>query len=558
MCIVPSKKKKTPMNGAISVGSKGKLNFYQPPLKCLEEKPKDCIALRAIGAENPNFPAPGKVLMVVGATGSGKSTFINALTNYIYGVDWNDDFRYKLVVDEGVPSQSNSQTSWITAYIFYKTNTYSNLPFTLTVIDTPGFGDTRGIQRDKQIAHQIKELFTNSDNHIVDQLHAIAFVAAASSVRLTPTQKYIFDATLSIFGKDIEKNIMLLATFADGQVPPVYEAARDAKVPFCEALKFNNSALYIEKRNDKNAAFDQMFWEMGNESLGSLFNSLVKMEPRSLYLTCEVLKEREHLEAVVAGIQAHMDEVLVKMENIKNERKILESHENDINNNKNFKYTVPEKIQILVPLGPGEIITTCTNCHITCHFPCSLALKEDKRKCAAMDETGHCKVCPGRCSWEKHENTPSRYDTKTVQVEKTYDTQKAIYDKAVDKKTAMQVIIEEKERELEELNKLVYDMMKETHATCETLKKIALKSNPLSEVEYIDLLIESEKSEKKEGYTDRISSLQDIRKKAILMQEVSTDTPTVQDKAAVCTSTDESSSKPGWRQKLCRLIGIKS
>ena len=47
----------------------------------------------------------------------------------------------------------------------------------------------------------------------MNQLHAIAFVAPASAVRLTATQKYIFYATLSIFGKDIESNILLLAIY---------------------------------------------------------------------------------------------------------------------------------------------------------------------------------------------------------------------------------------------------------------------------------------------------------------------------------------------------------
>ena len=540
------------MNGAILIGttSHRQLKLYQPAMNCLQEKPNERIAVRAIGAENPNFPAPGKVLMVVGATGTGKSTFINALTNHIYGVDWNDDFRYKLITDEGVPSQTNSQTSWITAYIFYKTNTYSTLPYTLTVIDTPGFGDTRGIQRDKEIAHQIKELFTNCDCHIVDQIHAIAFVACASSVRLTPTQKYIFDATLSIFGKDIESNIMLLATFADGQVPPVFHAAKEANVPYCEALKFNNSAIYVEKGNDDNDAFNNMFWNMGTKSLGSLFNKLVKMEPRSLYLTRAVLEEREHLEATVAGIQAHIDEALVKIENIKKERKILEGHEDDINSNKDFNYTVPEKRQILVPLGPGEIITTCTHCHHTCHFPCKLALKAEKRECAAMDKDGNCTVCPNRCSWEKHENTPSRYDTENVQVQKTYDSKKATYDEAVKGKTAMERVIYEKEQELKKLNKLVLDMVREAHTTSEKLKKIALKSNPLSEVEYIDLLISSENQDKKEGYLDRVSSLQEIRKQAQLISQVNNNTLSIPGptELEVIAEINESAKKPGWRQ----------
>ena len=43
-----------------------------------------------------------KVLMVVGATGAGKTTLINGMVNFILGVDWKDPFRYKLVVENKV------------------------------------------------------------------------------------------------------------------------------------------------------------------------------------------------------------------------------------------------------------------------------------------------------------------------------------------------------------------------------------------------------------------------------------------------------------------------
>eukprot|EP00731_Ephydatia_muelleri_P027167 Em0019g40a len=355
----------------------GPPTIYEPISITVSENSHRLIATRAIGKENSIHPAPGKVMLVVGATGSGKSTLINGLTNYVYGVRWDDPFRYKLIVDEGGRSQSKSQTTWITAYTFHKTE-YSVLPYTLTVIDTPGFGDTKGIERDKEIADQIKELFTDCRNHVVDQLHCIAFVVQASAARLTPTQRYIFDATLSIFGKNIASNIMLVATFADNKQPPVYEAVKVANVPYHKAFKFNNSALY-SPNDDRADLFDSLFWELARQSFSTFFAEFVSLKPQSLTLIREVLKERDTLETTLRGLQPQIQLGLSKIDVLNQERCILQRHEAQINES--------------------------------------------------------------RCSWKEHFNTPYRYEIYTVEVERTSEDLKARYETAVGGKTQLEKLI---------------------------------------------------------------------------------------------------------------------
>ena len=257
---------------------------------------------------------PHKVLMVVGATGAGKTTLINGMANYILGVQWDDDFRFKLIAEPNSQDQTVSQTSCITAYTFYKEKG-SPLPYTLTVIDTPGFGDTAGIDRDKKIVEQIKELFSISGDEGIDQLHGIGFVTQAPLARLTQAQRYVFDAILSVFGKDVADNIFLMITFADGMKPPVLDAVKAANVPNKAFFKFNNSAFFASKSHDNE--FDKLFWKLGANSFNEFFKQIFSTQAQSLQLSREVIQERDTLEVTVQSLQSQIKAGLVNIDELR-------------------------------------------------------------------------------------------------------------------------------------------------------------------------------------------------------------------------------------------------
>ncbi|KAF4088803.1 hypothetical protein AMELA_G00058860 [Ameiurus melas] len=137
-----------------------------------------------------------KIILVVGETGAGKTTLINAMVNYILGVKFTDEVWFEITEEGGdnhMSDQSESQTNEITVYeIFAQGN-----PICLTIIDSPGYGDTRGTDVDKQIAENLYKLFHNDTG--VKEIDAVCLVVKASENRLSDRQQYIFDAVLSVF-----------------------------------------------------------------------------------------------------------------------------------------------------------------------------------------------------------------------------------------------------------------------------------------------------------------------------------------------------------------------
>jgi len=465
-----------------------------------------------------------KVFMVVGETGAGKTTLISGMVNYILGVKWKDEFRFKVTIEETKATQAYSQTQDITAYTFLPMKG-SAVPYTFTIIDTPGFGGTEGLRRDKKITEQIKEFFSIPLPDGIDHLDGIGFVVQASQARLTSTQKYIFDSILSIFGKDVSNTIFMMITFADGQPPPVLEAIKEANIPSHSEkhFKFNNSALFVENHSKESKTnFDEMFWEMCLHSFKNFFEQFPIAEPVSLRLTREVLNEREQLHVLIEGLNDQITLGLNKIEEMRQEEIVLKQHEKEIETNKEFTYTVEVTEPCRTRLKEtGLHTTTCECCHTTCHTHCPITDDAVKHKCSAMDEDGNCRICPGKCKWSDHKNSPYLIEYKTITETRTAEHLKEKYQKAVQLKASSKQMIESIKESLQNVHVEVLNMIKRAQESLHRLDEIALKpANPLTQVEYLELLIESEKRGVKPGWKQRIKYLKAVKSSAEMLSKV--------------------------------------
>lgn len=396
----------------------------------------------------------------------------------------------------------------------------SRLSYTLNIIDTPGFGDTRGLARDSAIVDQIRHLFSAKADHNILNIEAVCFIVKAPDSRLTVVQKYIFSSIMSLFGKDIESNICTLITFADGAKPSVLDSLRESKLPFGLTFKFNNSALFADSKDEEQRVLSAKFWEMGSSSFQKFFYHISQFKTKSLKQTKTVLDERERLKTVLTNLRPQIQLGLSKLEELKKQKEMFLKHSKLRKDFKNYEYTKDEQNLILVKLPHGQYVTNCVDCQTTCHENCQILFDDNKRNCYVIDGTGHCTVCPQKCFWTIHKNNGYVFKVENIKVTVTIAEMKKSYEEAVEKQMTDEEYIESMTDSLEYMSNKIWEMLEESNECKSKLKEIALRPDPLSTVEHIDLWIKSEEIEKQPGYLERIHGLKEMKNIALVEQNV--------------------------------------
>ena len=151
--------------------------------------------------EDVNNYKDAKIILFVGKTGDGKTTAINAFFNVIKGVKLEDKFRFILIKEpKREKGQSVSQTDGV--HIYYIKDAL-NRP--IIILDSQGFGDTRGIEFDQMVIDAFSHIFSE----VIDHINAISFIVKSTDVRLDINIKYIFNQVSGLFSEDISINFLL-------------------------------------------------------------------------------------------------------------------------------------------------------------------------------------------------------------------------------------------------------------------------------------------------------------------------------------------------------------
>ncbi|XP_056316875.1 uncharacterized protein LOC130231551 isoform X2 [Danio aesculapii] len=475
-----------------------------------------------------------KVILMVGETGTGKTTIINTMVNHLLGVKFEDQEFYQITEEEEQQAdQTQSQTSEITVYeVFVEEN-----PISLTIIDTPGYGDTRGHEKDAEIAEYLSRLFSDEDG--VHDIDAVCFVMKASQNRLSGKELYIFHAVLSLFGKDIENNIVFLLSYSDGGPPAdALNAIDKAEIPCRRDSRgkpvhflFNNRQK--EKREEEYEHMIRSAWEMGERSINKFFTIMEEKNRKSVQMTLDVMKERTRLDACVCNLKDRIIEKEQKNDELTQIQKALKENRDKIVKNENFQFkvnkVVKEKVPIVNEWWWNSNATCCSVCKENCHeWNCSWVSSNNLSWCHVMSNN-HCTVCSGKCHYTKHVKENKKYVTKTEEVIMTFNELQQQYE---DREQQPEISFDKKKYENtkkkhEEIMKgteiedeLIKDLKKnksekskllqEAYMSIMRLSYIALKADSAFTLQHLDFLIPRLKEE--EGKEEWVKKLEELKK----------------------------------------------
>ncbi|KAG0724069.1 hypothetical protein GWK47_041429 [Chionoecetes opilio] len=303
---------------------------------------------------------PTRCVLLLGETGGGKTTLINATINHLFGVRFEDPFRLRVKEEtEDDRMETDSQTDRITAYfIHYKAGMQHEYNFVL--IDTPGLADTRGSQHQHDTRRRLEEFLVSEFG--IDDLHCVGLVAKANTNRDYIFQKALLGEITSLLGDAVPEITHVFATFAV-DMPIVDTVMKNAGVSFKNVFQFDNGVLFCPQMSD---TIVPLRWKVMSDQYETFINALTNAPSVSI----AIIREKKLFETCKKNLETQIEKLATSITAIEIDKKICIKYELQEARNEGWmrKETVVKYIS--VTLEDGIHAHNCYSCKKTCVFPC--------------------------------------------------------------------------------------------------------------------------------------------------------------------------------------------
>ncbi|CAF4944788.1 unnamed protein product, partial [Rotaria sp. Silwood1] len=391
-------------------------------------------------------------ILLLGETGVGKSTFINALINYLtcssleeaekeellIGIftqfTLTDDNYMERIIKIGNEDNESiivgqSSTQYAKAHVFHIDD------LTLRIIDTPGIGDTRGIEMDKQNLQNTLSYISNYGH-----LNGICILLKPNNARLDLAFRYCIKELLTNLHKKATENIVFCFTnsrstfYKPGDTLPALrtlledlEEQSGVSIPlqsniFCfdnESFRFLAALKQGVQFNDEDKSDFSKSWARSVKMTENMMNYISKCPTHKIKETITLNESRNLIMQLSTPIAQISQNIQLNIKLAQDRKKELAANELSINELKD-KLNIPQVDLEPVSLDYPRTVCTQSKCtkvvkfkniekidYVThCHPHCNLkdvttdtVNNSALRECAAM-VNGKCTVC--NCPWTTH------------------------------------------------------------------------------------------------------------------------------------------------------------
>ncbi|RGB32327.1 hypothetical protein C1646_743944 [Rhizophagus diaphanus] len=525
----------------------------------------------------PSAPPEEINILLLGETGVGKSTFINAFVNYLK-FDTLEEAKSGnmevLISSEFTIADENCDTKTIKignddsnvrlenigmpsiqecrSYVFYAAENKI-----VRLIDTPSMGDTRGLDQDKKIFENILKYISH-----YRYLNGICILLKPNNSRLTIIFRFCIQELLSHLHRNAKDNVVFCFTNARGTfyrpgdtLPPLKKQLEELKKRSSIEIKVSKNTMYcfdnesfrflaaikepgilFTDADEKN--FSESWKKSVEESL-RLIQYLVTRPPHALKDTLSLNSSRNIVVLLSKPLAEIGQLIQTNIELIKEQQSEIRNSNQTIEELKDQIYILQIDLKPVALKYPRTVCTgnSCvrslyidqtnikkvdykTHCHPHCYLddiPCNELNNVALKECEAINSDGICKVCD--CKWDKHMHI-------------TYENVKVVK-KIVDQNVELQISKKKSDQEtkkaiIEDYQKWVNQLQTEQH----TINKISLKfaqflrQNAIAAfndayADYLDHFINEEKIKKSADpnrYDDEILKGLEATKRSYLEQ----------------------------------------
>jgi GTPase SAR1 family protein len=455
--------------------------------------------------QNQRAIATKKVLniLVLGETGVGKSTWINGIANYMTFKTLDEAMEApqpvclissKFTFDEREvilkSSNDNKDENEVlgdgkSATQEPKTYQFQTATCIVNIIDTPGIGDTRGIEQDKENTRKILNAIGQ-----YKELHAICFLFKANESKLTVNFRFCISELLLQLHKDAVNNIVFFFTNArtsfykpgDTHGPLTQflselKAQRNLDIPFNSenTCCLDNEAFKLVAAHANGVRFPEIHfkkfessWKHSAAETHRFIQIAANKPPHMVSQTLSVNKAR----TVILNLAKPLATV---NEMIESNIKVFDTRKRELNNTSNDLKELEKKLKIthigieVRPLSYPKTVCAAPKCtelqilpnteqHRTvynqiCHDHCYLTGVDVEKTpephlvgCAAM-RGQYCMYC--QCHWNTHCHI--RFDQIKVTMEVEDQNMKNLIKEKADASMVKQTAIKDCENTITEL-----------------------------------------------------------------------------------------------------------